>query len=462
MEKVVMERLYKSQKEFFWSGRSRDIDFRIESLKLLKDAIKIHEKDVLDALYNDLRRARFDAYVTEIGMIYHEIGHAIRHLRSWAEPVKVKTPYFMWPSKSYMQKEPFGVSLIIAPWNYPFQLMMAPLIGSIAAGNTAILKPSEISFNTAAAIEKIINTAFLKEYLHVVQGGIAETQALLELPVDFIFFTGSVPVGKIVMRAAAQNMTPVALELGGKSPAIIHEDANLTDAVRKIAWGKFLNAGQTCVAPDYVLVHSAVKDAFLEELKKGLHDFYGDDASQHPRYCRIISDRHFQRLIGLIDHEKIVIGGRTHSLDRYIEPTVLYPVDWDEPVMQDEIFGPILPVLVYTELNDIIRKINEQPKPLALYLFSDDRFVQTRITQEISYGGGAINNTVVHAASHFLPFGGVGPSGMGRYHGKASFDAFSHYKGIVKSPSRFDPGLAYPDKNLSLKWLKVLMPRFFP
>lgn len=461
MEKVVMERLYKSQKEFFWSGRSRDIDFRIESLKKLKEAIKIHEKEVLDALYNDLRRASFDAYVTEVGMIYHEIRYAIRHLRSWAEPEKVKTPYFLWPSKSYIQKEPFGVSLIIAPWNYPFQLMMAPLIGAIAAGNTAFLKPSEISSHAAAVVEKIIHTTFPKEYLYVVQGGSAETEALLDLPVDFIFFTGSVPVGKIVMRAAAQNMTPVVLELGGKSPAIVHEDANLKDAVRKIAWGKFLNAGQTCVAPDYVLVHSAVKDTFLEELKKGLHDFYGDDAAQHPRYCRIISDRHFQRLIALIDNRKVVLGGRTRSVDRYIEPTVLYPVSWEEAVIQDEIFGPILPILVYTEINDIIRKINEQPKPLALYLFSDDRIVQKRITQEISYGGGAVNNTVIHTASHFLPFGGVGPSGIGRYHGKASFDAFSHSKSIIKSPSRFDPGLAYPDKNLSLNWLKVLMPHFF-
>jgi len=359
-------------------------------------------------------------------------------------------------------KEPFGVSLIIAPWNYPFQLLMAPLVGAIAAGNTAILKPSEISVHTAAAIEKIINTAFPGEYLHVVRGGSAGTQTLLELPVDYIFFTGSVAVGKIVMAAAARNLTPVTLELGGKSPAIVHEDAKLTDAARKIAWGKFLNAGQTCVAPDYVLVHSAAKDAFLEESKKVIRDFYGEDPARHPRYCRIINDRHFQRLIGLIDIDKKVYGGRTNTADRYIEPTVLYPVDWDDPVMQDEIFGPILPIVVYSDLNDAIRKINEKPAPLALYLFSDEPSVQRRITQEIAFGGGAINNTVIQVSSHYLPCGGVGQSGIGQYHGRTSFNTFSHFKSILKSPSRFDPGLVYPNKNLGMKTLRILVPKFFP
>jgi len=462
MDRATLEGLLKSQKEYFRSGRSRDLNFRVESLKKLKDAIKAHEEEVLDALYKDLHKARFDAYTTEVGITYNEIHYAIKHLRRWAEPEKVKTPLFIWPSRSYLQKEPFGVSLIIAPWNYPFQLLMAPLVGAIAAGNTAILKPSRISAHTAAAIEKIINTVFPREYLHVVQGGTVETQTLLELPMDYIFFTGSVAVGKIVMGAAARNLTPVTLELGGKSPAIVHEDANLTDAARKIAWGKFLNAGQTCVAPDYVLVHTAVKDAFLEKFKTVIRDFYGEDPARHPRYCRIINDQHFQRLSGLLDTNKKVYGGRTNPADRYIEPTVLYPVDWDDPVMQDEIFGPILPIVVYSDLNDAIRKINEKPAPLALYLFSDEPIVQTRVTQEIAYGGGAINNTLIQVSSHYLPFGGVGQSGIGRYHGRASFDTFSHFKSIVKSSSRFDLGAAYPNKNLGLKMLRILMPKFFP
>ena len=362
----------------------------------------------------------------------------------------------MIPAKSYIQKEPYGTALIIAPWNYPFQLIMVPLVGAIAAGNTAILKPSEISVHTAAVIEKIINTTFPKEYLYAVQGSVSVTEELLRLPVDYIFFTGSVPVGKIVMTAAAGNLTPLTLELGGKSPAIVHEDAHLGNAARKIAWGKFINAGQTCVAPDYVMVHAKIKEAFLEALKKVIIEFYGENAALHNRYCRIINDRHFQRLSGLLDAKNIFHGGKTNPADRYIEPTILYPADWQDRIMQDEIFGPILPVLIYSDLNDVIDQINKRPKPLSLYLFSEDQSIQKRITEEIAYGGGAINSTIVHVASHFLPFGGVGASGIGRYHGKASFDTFTHLKSIVKSPSRFDLGLANPNKNLGLKWLKLI------
>jgi aldehyde dehydrogenase (NAD+) len=457
MEKSVWEDLFKSQKEFFWSGRSRDLDFRIAALNKLREAIKAREKEVLEAVFNDLHKTAFDSYSTEIGIVYNEINYAIKNLRLWAKPEKVRTPVFMWPAKSYVQKEPYGVALIIAPWNYPFQLLMAPLAGAIAAGNTAILKPSEVSAHTADIIEKIINNIFPAEYLHVVQGGVDETQALLELPVDYIFFTGSAPVGKAVMNAAARNLTPLTLELGGKSPAIVHEDANLTTAAAKVTWGKFLNAGQTCVAPDYVLVHTAVKDAFLAELKKKIVDFYGDDASVHNRYCRIINDRHFQRLTGLLDTGIIFYGGKTNPVDRYISPTLLYPAAWTDQIMRDEIFGPLLPLLVYSDINDIIRKINERPKPLSLYLFSENQSVRKRITEEIAFGGGAINNTIVQVASHFLPFGGVGASGIGRYHGKASFKTFSHFKGMVKSSGRFDPGLAHPNRNFALKLLKMIL-----
>ncbi|HPK54116.1 MAG TPA: aldehyde dehydrogenase [Smithellaceae bacterium] len=451
------QNLLKAQKEFFSSGRSRDIEFRVASLNRLKEAIKSRERDVLKAIFDDLHKNEFDAYATEIGIVYNEINFAIKNLRAWAKTKKVRTPLFMWPAKSYVRKEPYGVVLIIAPWNYPFQLIMAPLVGAMAAGNTAILKPSEISPHTAAVIETIINNTFPAEYICAVQGTAAETQSLLELPVDYIFFTGSIQVGRLIARTAATNLIPFTLELGGKSPAVVCPDVQITNAARKIAWGKFLNAGQTCVAPDYVLVHESVKDDFLAALKKVITDFYGEDAAKHERYCRIINDRHFRRLEGLLQSANIFSGGKTDRISLYIEPTILHPASWDEPVMQDEIFGPLLPVLVFSEINEIIKKINERPKPLSLYLFSENPVIQKRITGEISYGGGAINNTIVHVASQFLPFGGVGSSGVGRYHGKAGFDTFTYCKSLVKSSGRFDPGLAYPDKNPGLKLLKMIL-----
>ena len=450
--------LLQAQKEFFWSGQSRNIDFRINALTQLRAGIKSHEEEILAAIYLDLHKTAVDAFSTEIGIVYDEISYALKNIRSWVKPEKVRSPFFIFPAKSYVQKEPYGVTLIIAPWNYPFSLLMAPLVGAIAAGNTAILKPSEISTHTAGVVEKIINSIFPRDYICAVQGAVAETQALLDLPVDYIFFTGSVAVGKAVMGAAARNLTPLTLELGGKSPAIVHTDANLTDAARKIAWGKFINAGQTCIAPDYVLVHKDVQDDFIAGLKKVIVDFYGEDASTHQRYCRIISDKHFTRLTALLDKDKIIYGGRPNPANRYIEPTILSPVQWDDSIMSDEIFGPILPIIVYTDIDDIIRRINERPKPLALYLFTDDGAVQKRVTSEISYGGGAVNNTIVQVVSHFLPFGGVGPSGIGRYHGKASFDTFTHCKSMVKSSSRFDLGLAYPNnKRTSLRLLRKIM-----
>ncbi len=381
------------------------------------------------------------------------------NVRDWAAREKVPTPIFMYPAKSYIYKEPYGVTLIIAPWNYPFQLLMMPLIGAIAAGNTAILKPSEISSHTAAVLEKMINTAFPRQYIHVVQGAAPETQALLELPVDYIFFTGSVPVGKAVMAAAAKNLTPLTLELGGKSPAIVHESANLETAASRISWGKFLNAGQTCIAPDYVLVHESVKDAFIDELIKVILKFYGEDASHHPRYCRIINDRHFQRLTALIDENKDRLRRKNQSPPTAIlNPPCCIPVDWNDPVMQDEIFGPILPIIPYSDLDDIIRKINERPKPLALYMFVNDKVIRRKIIRETSFGGGAVNNTIMHIVSHYLPFGGVGSSGLGRYHGKYSFDTFSHTKSILRSYNFVDiVDIAAPHKGKMMKYILKLM-----
>ena len=450
--------LFQKQKAFFRSGKTHDITFRIETLKTLKNLISKHEKEILAAVYADLHKEETDAYATELSGVYNEIKIAIANVRDWAVREKVPTPIFMYPAKSYIYKEPYGVTLIIAPWNYPFQLLMMPLIGAIAAGNTAILKPSEISSNTAAVLEKMINNAFPRQYIHVVQGAAPETQALLELPVDYIFFTGSVPVGKTVMAAAAKNLTPLTLELGGKSPAIIHESAHLETAANRIGWGKFLNAGQTCIAPDYVLVHESVKDAFIDELIKVILTFYGKDASKHPRYCRIINDRHFQRLTALLDEKKTVFGGRTNRADRYIEPTLLSPVEWNDPVMHDEIFGPILPIIPYSDLDDIIRKINERPKPLALYMFLNDKVIRRKIIRETSFGGGAVNNTIMHIVTHYLPFGGVGSSGLGRYHGKYSFDTFSHTKSILRSYNFVDiVDVTAPHKGKMMKYILKLM-----
>ena len=459
MEPSAMNALLQGQKAFFRSGKTRSISFRIASLKKLKAVISDHEKEILAAVYDDLHKEATDAFATEISGVYTEIKLAIGNVSDWAARQKVPTPFFMRPSKSYIYKEPYGVALIIAPWNYPFQLLILPLVGAIAAGNTAILKPSEISSHTAAILAKIIRDAFPPEYICVVQGGAPETKALLELPVDYIFFTGSVPVGKAVMAAAAKNLTPLTLELGGKSPAIVHQTANLKTAAGRISWGKFLNAGQTCIAPDYVLVHESIRDTFLEELAKVIVKFYGRDASTHPRYCRIINDRHFERLTALLDKTKVVYGGKTDAASRYIEPTLLSPADWNDPIMQEEIFGPLLPVLPYSDLDDAIRRINERPKPLALYLFVNDKAVRRKIIREVSFGGGAINNTIMHIVSHHLPFGGVGQSGLGRYHGKYSFETFSHTKSILRSYNRTDiVDIAKPYRGrmmrLILKWMK--------
>lgn len=458
MEKNTFEKLLQQQKQFFRSGKTKDISFRIETLIKLKKVVSDHEKEILDAVYADLHKDEIDAYATELSSVYNEIKIAVSEVRDWAARVKMKTPVFMYPAKSYIYKEPYGVTLIIAPWNYPFQLLIMPLVGAIAAGNTAILKPSEISSHTAAVLEKMINTAFPAEYIHVVQGAAEETQTLLELPFDYIFFTGSVGVGKVVMAAAAKNLTPLTLELGGKSPALVHESAHLETAANRIAWGKFLNAGQTCIAPDYVLVHESIQRGFIDELIKVVRKFYGEEASKHPRYCRIINDRHFQRLTALIDPQKVIYGGKTDVTERYIAPTLLYPVDWDDPVMQDEIFGPILPIISYSDLDDAISKINNRPKPLALYMFLNDKVARKKIIRETSFGGGAVNNALMHIVTHFLPFGGVGSSGMGRYHGRYSFETFSHTKSILRSYNTIDiVDVTAPHKGKMMKYIMRLM-----
>ena len=458
METKAVGDLVQKQRDFFLSGATKPIEFRLDALRKLRDAMKAHEKEILAAVYADLRKAEVDAYATELAGVYNEIKVAIANVRDWAAREKVTTPIFMTPAKSYIYKEPYGVTLIIAPWNYPVQLVMLPLVGAIAAGNTAIVKPSELSSNSAAIIYKVLGETFPEEYIRVVQGGIEETQALLARQFDYIFFTGSVPVGKVVMEAAAKNLTPLTLELGGKSPVIVHESADLPTAASRIAWGKFMNAGQTCIAPDYVVVHESVSDDFLKELVSAIRKFYGDDASVHPRFCRIINDRHFTRLEALIDPDKLAYGGKTEAARKYIEPTLLYPVDWDHTSMADEIFGPILPIITYTNLDDVIYRINKRPKPLSLYMFVNNKDIRRKIIREISFGGGAVNNTIMHIVSHYLPFGGVGQSGMGRYHGKYSFDTFSHTKSILRSYNLADPAdAATPDKGKLFNYLMKLM-----
>lgn len=450
--------LYQEQKNFFRSGKSRDIAFRIASLKTLREVIAANEKQILAAVYADLHKEETDTSATELAGVYHEIKFALRHVRDWSARKKVFTPFFMLPARSYIYREPYGTTLIIAPWNYPVQLLLMPLIGAIAAGNTAILKPSEVSSNTAAVLEGIINQTFPRSYVHVVCGAAPQTQALLELPVDYIFFTGSVSVGKVVMAAAAKHLTPLTLELGGKSPAIVHESANLETAARRIGLGKFLNAGQTCIAPDYVLVHESVKDAFIDEMIKVIKRFYGEDASRHPRYCRIINDRHFQRLTSLIDPSRIMYGGKAVAADRYIEPTLLYPADWDDEVMLDEIFGPLLPIIAYKDLDEIIHRINDRPHPLSLYAFVNNKAARQKIIRETSFGGGAVNNTLMHIVSPYLPFGGIGSSGLGQYHGRYSFETFSHKKSILTSCNLADPiDCAAPDKGGLIKLFLKLM-----
>lgn len=429
-------------------------EFRISALKRLRSAVKDYENKIIDALKADLNKSEFEAYSTEIGFVLEEIGFTLKHLKSWVKPEKVKTPITHFGSKSYIYPEPYGVALIIAPWNYPFQLVIAPLIGAIAAGNCAVLKPSEFTPRTSEVLKELIKELYPEEYITVVQGGIETSQALLKEKYDTIFFTGSVTIGKIVMEAASKHLTPVTLELGGKSPCIVHEDAKIELACKRIAWGKFINAGQTCVAPDYVYVHRNIKDKFLEGLKTAIKELYGETPINNPDYTHIVSHKHFDRLVSFLSDGKIYTGGASDRDNLVIEPTVLTDITWKDAVMQDEIFGPILPVLEYSDISEAIEGIHNHPNPLALYLFTESPAIERKVLKDISFGGGCINDTIYHLVSPYLPFGGVGTSGMGAYHGKGSFNAFSHKKSILKQTSLFDIPLRYPNFKNGLKFIK--------
>jgi aldehyde dehydrogenase (NAD+) len=445
--------LVEKQRAYFLTGKTKDLEFRIKALEKLRQVVQSHELELTGALRADLNKSEFDAYATEIGFVLHEIRFVLKHLKSWMKPRKVKTPMTHIGSVSMIFPEPYGVSLIIAPWNYPFQLAVAPLIGAIAAGNCAILKPSELTPTTSALLAKLINENFQDDFIAVVEGDVATSQALLAERFDYIFFTGSVPVGKVIMEAAAKNLTPVTLELGGKSPCIVDEKANLKLAAKRIAWGKFLNAGQTCIAPDYLYVQKSIKEPFLLLLKEAIADMFGEIEKN----TRIVSEKHFLRLQEFLQDGSIYVGGDSDQEALKIEPTVLTDITWNDRVMADEIFGPILPVLEFEDIDEVICQIQQKPNPLALYVFSESNDVQNKVINHISFGGGCINDTIYHITSPYLPFGGVGSSGIGAYHGKGSFDTFSHEKSVLKQTTKFDIPFRYPNVKDGLKKIKMFL-----
>jgi aldehyde dehydrogenase (NAD+) len=454
----TVETIIKQQREFFSTHRTKDVGFRIEQLERLKTAILAHENSINKALYEDLHKSAMETYTTEIGLCLAEITYVLRHLASWARPKKVKGPSLLPLTESFVHNEPYGVVLIIAPWNYPLQLTIAPLIGAMAAGNCAILKPSEISSHTSQLIQGMIDDYFKNNYVAVIQGGAEVAQQLLQHKLDYIFYTGGGAVGKIVMKAAAKHLTPVTLELGGKSPCIVDKEIDVEKTAHRITWGKFLNAGQTCVAPDYLMLHKSIKENLIDRIKKAIVDFYGEDAKQSKDYGRMINQRHFARLSTYIEDGDVIFGGETDSKELYIAPTLMDNVSPEAKVMQEEIFGPILPIIEYSDISEAIEFINNRPKPLALYLFSNDRKIQKKVLRETSSGGVCINDTVVHFTSTELPYGGVGASGFGKYHGKASYELLSNKKGVMKQTVLSDLALRYPPyKTATLELIRTAL-----
>jgi aldehyde dehydrogenase (NAD+) len=456
MISLNIQQMIQKQREYFFSGVTRDIAFRKKQLILLEKIIRKNEQQIIEALFEDLRKPDFESYAAEIGILYPEIRTAVKNIYSWAKPRRVPTPVLHFLSSSYVYPEPYGITLIIGPWNYPFQLTIAPLIAAIAAGNCAILKPSELSPATSGVIAHLISEYFDPAYIAVFEGGVEETTLLLQEKFDYIFFTGGTAVGKVIMNTAARHLTPVTLELGGKSPTIVHRDAHLEYAAKRIAWGKYFNAGQTCLAPDYLLVHREIKERFINIFIKTIISFYGNNPSTSPDYARIINSRHFARICALMKSGTIIHGGRTDPGTRYIEPTILDNVHLEDPIMKEEIFGPLFPVISYENIEEALNIINAMPRPLALYLFTKDRKIEKLVLQNTSFGGGCINDTVSHVGSANLPFGGIGDSGMGLYHGKAGFDTFSHQRSVLKRSNLIDMKLRYPPYGKRVNLLKKL------
>ena len=450
------------QREYFLTNETKSIDFRLEQLKKLKHAVEKYSADIYDALWKDLHKCKEEAFLTEISIVLNEINDHIKHLKKWAKPKKVKTPLYLMPSKSFVMYEPFGVALIIAPWNYPFHLMFAPLVGAISSGCCIVMKPSPYSQNTSAVMQKMIDETFDAKYIAMFQGHRDVNQALLAQKFDFIFYTGSPDMGRVVMEAASKNLTPVVLELGGKSPCIVDKDCNIDFAARRIVWGKTINAGQTCVAPDYLMVHRSVKDELMAKMVEYVEKFYGKDSRKSDHYCRIINDKAYNRLVSYLDEGDIIYGGKCDAKERFIQFTLLdlgqQTTDNGQQsldVMKEEIFGPILPVITFDNINKVSEYIMQRPKPLAFYYFGNDENAFD-ILKKTTSGGVCINDTILHVGNDHLPFGGVGASGMGKYHSQESFLAFSNKRAVLKSSNKIDFAMKYPPYD-KIDLIKKLM-----
>ncbi|MFR2316434.1 aldehyde dehydrogenase [Terrisporobacter sp.] len=455
----IYEKLLHNQRKYLSDKGTIDVNTRIENLKKLKNNIKKYEIDIIEALNKDLGKHEFEAYSNEVGFVYSSIEHTIKNIKNWMKPKKVKNDAAQLPGKSYIYKSHYGSVLIIGPYNYPFQLLIEPLIGAIGGGNTVILKPSEYATNIEYIVEKIIKETFDEKYIAVVKGDYTVNSQLLDLQFDYIFFTGSVNVGKIVMEKASKHLTPVTLELGGKSPVIVDNTANLKISAKRIMWGKLINAGQTCVAPDYVLAHEDIYEEFINECINVVKEFYGQDIINNKEFGRIINEKHMTRLSNILecDKDKIVFGGDIDFEKRYISPTILKDVTTDDKVMSEELFGPILPVLKYKNMEDLKYFISINKNPLAFYVFSEDENFSEDVINRFSFGGGCVNDTISHVASKYLPFGGIGASGMGNYHGKTSFDTFTHTKAIVKKNTKLDINLVFPPYKNKINLIKKIM-----
>lgn len=448
--KDIIDQKFLNQKGFYATHQTKSIDFRLQQLRKLKQTILQNQHQIEQALWKDLHKSPEEAFLTEINMVTSEIDNHIKHLKKWAKPKKVSTPLQLQPSSSKIIYDPLGVALIIAPWNYPFQLLINPLVGAISAGCCAILKPSPETTNIAKVMEAMIAESFDPKYITVIQGDIQTNTVLLAQTFDIIFFTGSARVGKIVMKAAAENLTPVVLELGGKSPCIVDADANIDIAAKRIAWGKLINSGQTCIAPDYLFAHKSIKDELLDKIVKNIHEMYGKNIKESRFYPRIVNDRAFERLMGLLKEGKIRTMGEMDAKERFFPPTIIDDVEPNFQIMQEEIFGPILPVMTFTETDEAIDYINKNEKPLAFYYFGKNKKAK-QVLKKSTSGGACVNDVLMHITNHNLPFGGVGNSGMGSYHGKESFFAFSNRRGVVTSPTWFDLSLKYiPFKHFKL------------
>lgn len=458
MKKEEIQALIEKQRKYYLSGETLDVGYRINALKTLKSTILKYEKEIEMALKQDLGKSDFESYMCEVGLSLSEISYMIKHTHSFSKEKRVRTPLAQYVSKSYTKPSPYGVTLIMSPWNYPFMLTIEPLADALAAGNTVILKPSAYSPHTTNIIKKIIEECFDEKYVALVSGGRTENTSLLEQRFDKIFFTGSINVGKEVMRKASEHLTPVTLELGGKSPCIIDSSANLKVAAKRIVFGKFLNCGQTCVAPDYIYCEESIKDEFINEVKQQIIKQYGEFPLKNQDYGKIINEKHFQRITQLIDHQKVIYGGTTKQETLQIEPTLMDHVNWDDAVMQEEIFGPIMPILTYHNLDELITLLQTKEHPLAFYVFSNNKENIKKLTTSCQFGGGCINDTIIHLATTQMGFGGVGASGMGSYHGKIGFETFSHRKSIVDKKTWLDLPMRYqPYTSLSEKIVRFFL-----